>query len=107
MSDSKRRTTTGIKLNDEERAELRRLANQYDISIGRYLKHVAVKQPLVVVEAADPLLIRHIARVGCNINQIAAALNRIAIMGGANSNFQAWVAGSLDDIRADLKRLVS
>lgn len=70
-----------IRLTEEERSEIQRLAGSIDTST--FLRRLALKQPTpqpnpkptIVIHSADPELVRHVAWIGNNINQIAKHLN--------------------------------
>ena len=70
-----------IRMSAEEKAQILKRAQGADIST--FLREVALghdpkvpkKKPRVIVHSADPELIRYIAKIGNNINQIAKNLN--------------------------------
>jgi len=74
---------TGIHLNDEEYAKIKtRADNAAARSLGGYIKAVIFDSPIpekkVIchTKVADPALIRQLAWIGNNVNQIARALNQ-------------------------------
>jgi len=75
--------TVGIHLNDEEYAEIKaRAAAAAARSLGGYIKASVFDKPVpeqrVIrhTKVADPALIRQLAWVGNNVNQIARVINQ-------------------------------
>ena len=68
-----------IRLTEEELALIKQRAG--DLSMSEFVRHVALNQKLEqpkakkIVHVADPELVRNIAWIGNNINQIAKHLN--------------------------------
>jgi len=74
---------TGIHLNDDEYAKIQaRADNAAARSLGGYIKAVIFDSPIpekkVIrhTKVADPALIRQLAWIGNNVNQIARAVNQ-------------------------------
>jgi len=74
---------TGIHLNDDEYAKVKaRADNAAARSLGGYIKAVIFDSPIpekkVIrhTKVTDPALIRQLAWIGNNVNQIARALNQ-------------------------------
>jgi len=75
--------TVGIHLNDDEYAEIKARAGATAArSLGGYIKAAVFDKPVpeqkVIrhTKVADPELIRQLAWIGNNVNQIARAVNR-------------------------------
>jgi len=75
--------TVGIHLNDEEYAEIKARADAAAArSLGAYIKAAVFDKPVpeqrVIrhTKVADPALIRQLAWVGNNVNQIARVINQ-------------------------------
>lgn len=70
-----------IRMSAEEKAQILERAQGADIST--FLRELGLghdpklpkQKPRVIVHSADPVLIRHVAKIGNNINQIAKNLN--------------------------------
>jgi len=75
--------TVGIHLNDKEYAEIKERADTAAArSLGGYIKAIIFDSPIpekkVIrhIKVADPALIRQLAWIGNNVNQIARAVNQ-------------------------------
>jgi len=64
----------GIWLNDIEHAEIKLKAAEYDLSLGKFIKKQALRKPIIRTKS-DPILLRQIAAIGNNANQIARWAN--------------------------------
>lgn len=70
-----------IRLSVDEKADIESRAGDLDTST--FLRQLALKQPTpqpnpkptIVIHSADPELVRHVAWIGNNMNQIAKHLN--------------------------------
>ncbi|MDQ7000886.1 MAG: plasmid mobilization relaxosome protein MobC [Mariprofundus sp.] len=75
--------TVGIHLNDNEYAEIKARADTVAArSLGAYIKAIVFDAPVPEqktvrhTKVADPALIRQLAWIGNNVNQIARAVNQ-------------------------------
>jgi len=75
--------TVGIHLNDEEYAEIKERADTAAArSLGAYIKAIVFHAPVPEkktirhTKVADPELIRQLAWIGNNVNQIARVINQ-------------------------------
>jgi len=65
-----------VRLSEAERAELERRAAQNGVSLSAYLRGVITGHLKVqAVSKADPELLRQVAAIGNNLNQIARRVN--------------------------------
>jgi hypothetical protein len=104
-----------IRVTPEEKEKLRAISDRERITLARLIRdavleeaekrsHARIKK--VIVHAADPELIRQVARIGNNINQIARALNMLVQVSGASSAEAIGLLSGLVSIERDLKELV-
>jgi len=85
----------GVWLNDIEHAEIKLKAIEHGLSLGKFIKKQALRKPIIRTKS-DPDLLRQIAAIGNNANQLAR---------WANSNPKAdsvEMLAALHDIEAAL-----
>ena len=82
LGDEERRTRTiGVRVTEAEAAELAERAHAARLSMGAYMRHRALGQPVRIAPerrlgAAD---LRELNRIGVNLNQMARVLNSGAV----------------------------
>ena len=64
----------GIWLNDIEHAEIELKAAEHGLSLGKFIKRQALRKPIIHTKS-DPDLLRQIAAIGNNMNQVARWAN--------------------------------
>jgi len=67
-------STTGIWLNDDEHSMLISKAAEQGLSLGKFIKKQALRKPIIRTKS-DPRLMRQIAAIGNNANQLARWAN--------------------------------
>jgi len=78
MSEKKTKLLT-MKVTQEEKEEWQKLAASYNMSLAQFIRNLINNKPIenkkVIYKKADPEIIRAIAGIGNNINQIARRIN--------------------------------
>lgn len=67
-----------IRMTTKEKADLQKLAGQYDMNMSDYIRRVSARPPNVTRDEFDDSVIRviyEINKIGVNINQIAKKYN--------------------------------
>ena len=103
---AKKTTTTTVRMTTDEKALLKEKADALDIGMSTFLKKAGFDyeiklKPRIVYKESDPALIRQVAWIGSNLNQIAHRLNA---MGFAGSE-RLTLAILLEDISDQLRRI--
>ncbi len=82
--DNEKRKPFEVWLSKSEREKIKQLAQSHGMSMSAYMRNRAIGKeempcpkpaPKVIIHEVDPELVRQIARIGNNINQIARHLN--------------------------------
>ena len=96
MAKERRNKTIKARFTETEDSRLKREADAAGISVSQLVRLRAIGKeeelschhttaPKVIVHSADPELLRQIAKIGGNINQIARHLNRLNVAGELTS----------------------
>ena len=88
--EERRARTVGVRVTEAEEAELRERAQAARLSMGAYLRRRALGQRVRI--AAE---LRELNRIGVNLNQMARALNSVAVSSPAETQEAVERGGEL------------
>ena len=106
-----------IRMTEAEKTQLKEVARRERTTLARLIReavlqeakdrHKNVTYKQVIVHAADPALVREVARIGNNINQIARTLNTLNKNGAPTRSAVLESLITLKTISDHLKDLVT
>lgn len=110
MTPKKSRTTwVKVRVNEAEREQYQRMATAADMPLSDLIRQ-RMQQPIVAAprakqrrlrtDTADPALMRQLAAIGNNLNQLARAANRHGLRSTDTAMVLAYLSGVQDEIRA-------
>ena len=99
--------SNSIWLTHEEHQHFKKIAEENNTSISSAIKYAALNRSLKVnhttIIRTDPKLLFEANKIGCNINQIARQLNRMAAMDSFNASDTKYMFDNFKLAVADLK----
>lgn len=108
-SKKSRDTWVKVRINEAEREQYQRMAAAADMPLSDLIRQ-RMQQPIVAAPrakqrrlrtvTADPALMRQLAAMGNNLNQLARAANRHGLRPTDTAMLLAYLAGVQDELRA-------
>jgi len=99
-----------VRFNKAEYTHIKRVAKKHGMSIGELLKQAASKKNISRkavqhIQVADPVLLRQVAHIGNNLNQIARSMNLANKAGKITGALLTATYAMLSDIDSQLQEI--